>query len=330
MIESAEPTQTPSYTRVEAFNSWIIAGFNIGWDLGEGLSLFIPKGLLQPFTKLSPRASTRSHHKNTASRSKMSQYALLTPSIWLAHYVLSPLFGASIALLALIPGILGGFFFNQKIRNLEYHYAMDVVNQYSGTAVWGALAMSALLTYAWLSGSFSLPAFTVPSISFYYFATPVLAISPLLATWLLPLTAAYGMMVLLSIGQSVNRIYDITSKFSLYQGKTHQWPYTLRNTVDYELKNEYLKKEIHALFENELEKMATYHDQCHDELRQRLERDPTLSELSRKGVLTQYQLMREQKDLLTQLKVTADEPTQQSIIQGRKMKFKQRIHEEVA
>jgi hypothetical protein len=40
--------------------------------------------------------------------------------------------------------------------------------------------------------------------------------------------------------------------------------------------------------------------------------------------------MREQKDLLTQIKVTADEPTQQSIIQGRKMKFKQRIHEEVA
>ncbi|MCS5707440.1 urea transporter [Candidatus Berkiella cookevillensis] len=329
MIKSAEPTQTPPYTRVEAFNSWIIAGFNIGWDLGEGLSLFIPKGLLQPFTKLSPRASTRSHRENIATRLKMNQHGLLTPAIWLAHYVLSPLLGAGIALLALMPGILGGLFFNQKIRNLEYHYAMDVVNQYSGTAVWGALAMSALLTYAWLSGSFSLPGFTVPSISFYYFATPALAISPLLATWLLPLAAAYGMMVLLSIGQSVNRIYDITTKFSVYQGKTHQWPYTLRSTVDYELKNEYLKQEIHTLFQNELEKMATYHDKCHDELRQKLERDPTLSELSQKGVLTQYQLMREQKDLLTQLKVAFDKPTQQSIMQGRKMKFNKRIHEEV-
>lgn len=329
MIESAEPTQTPPYTRVEAFRSWIIAGFNIGWDLGEGLSLFIPKGLLQPFTKLSPRKPTRSHRKNTALQSKTSQYGLLTPAIWLAHYVLSPLLGASIALLALIPGILGGVFLNQKIRNLEYHYAMDVVNQYSGTAVWGAFAMSALLTYGWFSGSFILPAFTLPSISFYYFATPALAISPLLATWLLPLAVAYGMMVLISVGQSLNRVYDITSKFSVYQGKTHRWPYMLRSTVDHALKNEYLKKEIHTLFKNELEKMAMYHDKCHDELRQRLERDPTLSELAGKGVLTQYQLMREQKDLLTQLKVTADQPTQQSIIQGRKMKFKQRIHEEV-
>lgn len=333
MIESAESTPAQPRSRVDAFNSWIIAGFNIGWDLGEGLSLFIPKGLLQPFAKVSPqalntksRSSQQSHRRYNA---KTNQHGLLTPAVWLAHYVVSPLLGGVIALLALIPAILGGLVFNQEIRNLEYHYAMDVVNQYSGTAVWGALAMSVLLTYTWARDSFSLPAFALPSLSFYYFSTPGLAISPLLAAWLLPLTVAYGMMLLLSIGQSLNRMYDITSKFAVYQGEKHRWPYALRSVVDYELKNETLKQEVHVLFQSELEKMAVYHDKCHDQLRQILEREPTLLELSQKGVLTQYQLMREQKDLLTQLKVIPDKPTQQSIIQSRKMKFRQRIQEEI-
>lgn len=340
--ESTSETKEPANTRLDSFKSWITAGFNIGWDLGQGLVLFIPKGLLQPFSNISPTEPKRykkksndlKNHKWWSSLSRTDkfnyysknaiQHGILTPAVLLANYLVSPLIGALMAVIAMIPGLLGGLIFNQKIRNQEYHYAMDVVNKYSATAVWGALGMSALLTFNYARGGFGIGAINIPSISLYLFSTPAISMSPLVATWVLPLVVAYGLMVMLSVGQSLNRIYSISEKFATYSGESLSWRNMLKGTVDVELKDEAVRQHVNDLFSDELKRMSSLYTEKYDRLRQTLERDPTSSELAATGVLTQYQLMKQHRTFIRELKAAPDVKTQEQMIQAHRQAFEKK------
>lgn len=294
--------------RMKAFFSWITAGYRIGWDLGQGLVFFLPMGLLRP-----------SYAKNNPPK------GIFVPIGYLADYLISPLCGAFVGMICAFPGLLGGLFYKQEIKNQDYHYAMDIVKQYSATAVWGALVMSGLLTVSFIMGGASLPAISVPSLPLYLFSTPALSMPALVVNLIMPIMLAYSLMVGLSVGQSFLRVYHLSERFALYQAEKSKWPYTLRTTVDHYIKDPHLNKKIHTLLQLELEQMSAQHTVSFDQLRQTLERDPTATELAQTGVLNRYELMRKQRDFVIELSNCSNETKQAALLESRSRAAKQSL-----
>ncbi len=333
-IKAEEITDTDiKLGRWAALKSWVQAGFNIGWDLGQGLTLFLPKGLLQPFKNIAPQKSANRNHGKSWWQSlsmvdKFGYYSkktikggFLTPAMYLAHYIVSPVLGISVGILAMLPGLVGGLVFNQHIRNLEYHYAVDVVNKHSATAVWGAIGMSALLTYSWIGGGFCMPGFTLPSI----WLIPALSITPFLANWLVPMAVAYSLMVLLSVGQSFERVYDISKLFAFHSKDKQSWTFPLKGKINFRLKNESIKKRTKEMCLHEIEEMSKLYTQKSDEYRQQFEKDPYQRELTQKGLLTQYGLIGEQSKLIDALAKATDLDSKNVILDQREVSFALRI-----
>jgi len=324
-------------SRWAALKSWMQAGLNIGWDLGQGLTLFLPKGLLQPFKSIAPQKNRdiRTHRDRQKSWwdslsivDKFNHYSkhtikggFLTPAMYLAHYIVSPILGISIAILAMLPGMIGGLVFNQHIRNLEYHYAMDVVNKHSATAVWGAIGMSALLTYSWIGGGFCMPGFTLPSI----WLVPALSVTPFLANWVVPMAAAYSLMILLSVGQSLERVYDISRLFAFHSKDKQSWTFSLKGTLNSKLKNEQIRARAKEICLHELDEMSKLYAQKADEYRQQFEKEPYQHELTQKGLLTQYGLIAEQSQLIDALAKATKLESKNDILDQRESSFTQRI-----
>lgn len=323
--------------RLAALKSWLQAGYNIGWDLGQGLTLFLPKGLFQPFKKIAPiqerhakskRAHSQAWWQSLAATDKFNYTAkrlikngLLTPAMYLANYIVSPILGLCMGFLSMFPGLIGGLVFNQHIRNLEYHYAINVVDQHSSTAVWGALGMGAIFTYTAMGGGFGIPGFTLPSFGL----ASALTVSPFLANWIVPMAAAYGIMILLSVGQAIDRVYDISRLFAFHSGAKQTWSFPLKGKLNFRLKNEAIKERTKSLCLSELKQMASLYTEKADEYRQQFEKEPYQENLTQKGLLTQYGLIGELSKLIDAVADAPDEVSKNKILDQREQSFSKRI-----
>lgn len=328
-METADTAQKPG--RLSAIQSWAKLGFNIGWDLGQAAVLFIPMGLLSPIASIAPKQPQRPKRrapkrdswwqtlsltdKFNLSAKKGVKMGLLTPAHYLAQYFISPLFGTLIGLISLGIGLVGGGIFNQHIYNTDYQYAMDVVRQYSATAVWGSLGMGAILTYTALGGGLTIPGFSIFG----------LLISPFVANFIVPLSVAYALMAALGVGQAIDRIYDVTALFATHLGSKQKWAFNLSGVIKAKLKIPAIQNRTIEQFQQETWAMAKAYTTVENELRQKLERAPYTDELEQKGILNQWALHQDQLSFLNALAEAENETDKHQLLDQRQKEFQSRM-----
>lgn len=247
-------------TRWHAFYTWCFGGFNIGWDLGQGLLNFLPQGflgLLLPIEK----------------DSKLFELPTLL------NKLLGPLLGAAFVVVALIPAIVEGLIFKRPYKKFNDQWSTALVDKYGVRMFWGALAASVVALIGLFAGYLPIAANTA---------------------MMLPITLSYIAIALAGVSSALFNLYGSMTKLYVYRTKSIDWQYTLKGLVNIQLdKADEVKEPLNKEFIYETEKMSALYDEAYAQIVQQTNQAPTLSGINRLGVLSYYDLQKDQSDFLT-------------------------------
>ncbi len=249
-------------TRWHAFYTWCLGGFNIGWDLGQGLLNFLPQGflgLLLPIEK----------------DSKLFELPLLL------NKLVGPIVGSVFAVIALIPAIIEGLLFKRPYKKFNDQWSTALVDKYGVRMFWGAMAVSVAALIGLFAGY--LP----------------IAVNTAL---ILPITLSYIAIALAGVSSALFNLYGSMTKLYVYRTKSIDWQYTLKGLVNIQLdKADEVKDPLNKEFIYETEKMSALYDEAYAQIVQQTNQAPTLSSINRLGVLSYYELQKDQSDFLTRI-----------------------------
>ncbi len=250
-------------TRWHAFYTWVLGGYRIGWDAGQGLLNYLPQGALGLFFEFD-------------LNSKIFQVPML-----INRFFLGPLIGAALALLALIPALVEGAIFKRPYKKLHDEWTTKLVEKFGVKLFWGAMGSSALWLAAMTTGY-------IP-----------IAINTAL---ILPITISYGIVALTGIACALSNLYGSMISLYVYRTNNVEWDYTLKSLVNIRLDEAPTVKEpLNNEFIYETRRMSALYDEAYAQLVQQNNQAPTAESINRLGVLTNYGLQKDQSDFLKQL-----------------------------
>lgn len=293
-------------TRWAAWKNWCRYGRWVGSDLGIAMCVFLPWAFMRPLAMHTVGEFTFMKQQSPYSLSealamahplqKIAFYLAtfidtlwLVPAKFVGQHVVGPLMGILGAVLFLGLGFFGGFIRKTFFQGSSYDWALVSTLNWSPAFVWSSLGISLLLAMVFSGGSLTaqlvFPSLTVGSLTLL----PTIAISMATLIWFGPLAVACGIALVIAIAHPLSQGKPTDKAPAPSFGKL-QWTYGLKGAVDALTLTPQWKIKLNQRFKAESHDMQeAWFNQGYSS-----SKPPSASQGKKRGLLTQYALMRDQ------------------------------------